>query len=110
MPVAGLQAAAKGALNALLVDNNVSSWKVVGDGDSTLIVLRLKPHAHSSSADMADWHNTQGQYFRRKPPSQIRRDRERSRLRNEQSTEAEEASGNKFDFSSSAFSSLNTNL
>ena len=71
MPVAGLPAAAETALNALLADNNVSSWKVDGEGDSTVIVLRLKPHAHSSSANMADSHNTQGQYFRRKPPARF---------------------------------------
>ena len=110
MPVAGLPAAAESALNALLADNNVSSWKVVGEGDSTVIVLRLKPHTHSSSANMADSRNTQGQYFRRKPPSQIRRDQERSRLRNEQSTKADQASGNNFDFPPLTFSSLNTNL
>ena len=107
MPVAGLPAAAETAQNALLADNNVSSWRVDGEGDSTVIVLRLKPHAHSSSANMADSHNTQGQYIRGKPPSQIRRDQERSRLRNEQSTKA---GGNNFDFPSLTFSSLNTNL
>ena len=37
------------ALNALFTDNNVSSWKVVGDGDSTVIVLQLKPHLHQQT-------------------------------------------------------------
>ena len=99
MPLAGLPAAAETALNALLADDNVSSWKVVGEGASTVIVLRLEPHAHSSSASMADWHNTRGQCFRRKPPSQIRRDQERPRLRNEQSAKADRAGGNTFYFS-----------
>ena len=72
MPVAGLPAAAETALNALLADNNVSSWKVVGEGDSTVIVLQLKPHAQSSASNMADSHNTQDQYLRRKLPNKIR--------------------------------------
>ena len=38
------------------------------------------------------------------------RDRERSRLRSEQSTKADQAGGNNFDFPTLTFSSLNTNL
>ena len=98
MPVAGLPAAAETALNALLADNNVSSWKIVGEGASTVIILRHNPQSYSSAENMADSNSTHGQHFRRKPPSQIRRDQERSRQQNEQSTKAYQAGGNNSDF------------
>jgi len=82
MPVTGLPAAAEMSLNALLTINNVSSWKLVGEGDSTVFVLRLRPtQSSSSTTNMA---NPQPSVcYRRKPPSQIRRDQNRAKRHQE---------------------------
>ena len=52
---------------------------------------------------------TQGQYFRRKLPSLIQRDLERSKLQNEQSAKADQAGGKNFHFPFFYFPSTNTN-
>ena len=81
MPVSGLPGAVEVTLTALLQDNSVTSWKVAGEGDSTVVVLRLKP-ANSTTTTMADPvlnRGSQVQYFRKKPPCQVRRDQERAR-------------------------------
>ena len=46
--------------------------------------------------------------LQKEAPSQVRRDQERSRLRKEQSTKADQAGGNNFDIPSLTFSSLDT--
>ena len=81
MPVAGLPAAVEKTLTALLCDNAVSSWKIAGEGDNTVVVLRLKPvdTADTVMADPALNRSSQVQYYRRKPPGQVRRDQERAR-------------------------------
>ena len=89
MPVTGFPATLERTLSALMVDNTISSWKVAGEGDNTTIVLRLKPVCGpaTSTASMADPvlnRETQVQYYRRKPPSQIRRDKERARKQQQQ--------------------------
>ncbi|KAL8584821.1 hypothetical protein ACOMHN_037526 [Nucella lapillus] len=70
-------------LTALLTDNAVSSWKIAGEGQNAVVVLRLKP-ATKVSTNMADSvlnQNTQDhcQYYRTKVPSQILRDQKRAR-------------------------------
>ena len=52
---------------------------------------------------------TQGQYFRRKLPSLIQRDLERSKLQNEQSAKADQAGGKNFHFPFFYFPLTNTN-
>ena len=87
MPVSGLPVAVEKTLSSLLEDNAVSSWKVVGEGDNTVVVLRLKPANPSLSTTMADPvvnRASQVQYYRRKPPSQVRRDIERATNRRQQ--------------------------
>eukprot|EP00745_Piridium_sociabile_P026525 TRINITY_DN4238_c0_g1_i6.p1 TRINITY_DN4238_c0_g1~~TRINITY_DN4238_c0_g1_i6.p1 ORF type:complete len:306 (-),score=64.70 TRINITY_DN4238_c0_g1_i6:208-1125(-) len=84
MPVTGFPATLERTLTALMVDNAISSWKVAGEGDNTTVVLRLKPVSTpaTTTTNMAGPvlnRSTQIQYFRRKPPSQIRRDQERAR-------------------------------
>ena len=87
MPVAGLPAAVETTLNALLTENVVTSWKVAGEGDGAVVVIRLKSsQANTMSTNMAT-SSTSGsgqpsvQCFRRKPPSQLRRDQERAQQR-----------------------------
>ena len=69
-------------LNALLSDNAVSSWKIAGEGDNTVVVLRLKPASTAETTTMADPalnRTSQVQYYRKKAPAQVRRDQERAR-------------------------------
>ena len=80
MPVAGLPAAAETTLNALLADNIVTSWKVAGEGDSTVVVLRLRPDSTvNTPTNMAGRPQTAAVHYKRKPPSQLNRDAERSK-------------------------------
>jgi len=96
MPVAGLPTAVETSLNALLSENYVSSWKIVGEGDSAVFVLRLKPtQANKTTTNMAP---SMPVHYRKKPPSQINRDNNRARqrqdLRNRQNQEVDnKASG-----------------
>ena len=81
MPVTGLPAAVETTLSALLAENAVKSWKIAGEGANTVVVLRLEPVESERSTNMAEpvsMHSTQAQYFRRKPPSQLRRDQQRT--------------------------------
>ena len=59
MPVGGLPAAEESDLNAVLMENNASSWKVVAE--------------RRVAANMSDSNNSHGQYLRLKPPSLIKR-------------------------------------
>jgi len=82
MPVAGLPAAVEMSLNALLSVSTISSWKLVGEGDNTVFVLRMKPAQSSTTTNMANHEQTTtAVHYRRKPPSQVRRDQERARQR-----------------------------
>jgi hypothetical protein len=87
MPVAGLPAAAETTLNALLSENAVSSWKIAGEGDSTVFVLRLKPQVSQTTNNMAA---PMPVYYRKKPPGQVRRDNKRAKQRQQQREEEEE--------------------
>ena len=73
MPVAGLPAAVEGTLEVLLMENQLSSWKVSSEGSKTVVVLRL-----TALTSMAE-HNTHTvQQYRRKPPSQQNRGKKRA--------------------------------
>ena len=89
MPVAGLPTALDSALEALLTENAVSSWKISAEGRKTTVVLRL---VTTTDPDMADFTHTATQHFRRKPPSQVRRDQRRAAERTRQNPEASEHS------------------
>ena len=68
----------------MLSVNEITSWKFSGGSDETVVVLRLKPTGSLTTTTMADPalnHRTQVQY-RRKPPSQWKRDTERARRHN----------------------------
>ena len=68
MPVTGLPDAAEAALSTLVHSQGLKSWKIVNEGRSTVVVLRFLPENGQPYAE------TSSQYFRRKPPSQLRRD------------------------------------
>ena len=71
MPVIGLPFAVEGALNNLLTTSFVTSWKIQGFGRKSTIVINMV----DEQGVMADRNTVQ---YKRKPPSQIRRDRERT--------------------------------
>jgi hypothetical protein len=85
MPVTGLPLAAEASLNALLSSNAVSSWKIVGgEGDSTVIVFRLRPASQSTTTNMAASYvinKPATVHYRKKPPSQLKRDIKRAAQR-----------------------------
>ena len=72
-------------LKALLNGHSISSWKVAADGQNPTVILRLQPlRVPNVPQDGVRVDNTVA--FRRKPPSQINRDRRRMndfKLRND---------------------------
>ena len=86
MTAFGLPTAAGTALQALLHEHFVTSWKIVGSGENLTFVLRLSPAAIDSDTvtSFAHTHDNKEppmQCYRRKPPSQIRRDQKRAEER-----------------------------
>ena len=78
MTVTGLPAAADNALSTLLATENLSSWKVDGTEYQTVVVLRFT----KSKCQPFEIDNAKSS-FRRKPPSQVTRDRERAQRHRE---------------------------
>jgi len=79
MPVVGLPTTVELALESLLAEKSLSSWKITGQGDTTVVVLRLRSEGNFQHGDHdAAKHN---QYYRRKNPSQLRRDQQRAQQR-----------------------------
>ena len=77
MPVAGLLAAVEVSLSSLLVSQELSSWKVVGEaGANTVVVLRF---SQRDGQPLHAGRNIRGT-FRRKPPCQVNRDLRRAEL------------------------------
>ena len=66
-----LPSALERVLGALLNDHCVTSWKVTSEGQTPTVVLRLKPV--SEHQDYVSTH-----VYRRKPLSQVMRDRRRA--------------------------------
>ena len=86
MTAVGLPTAAGTALQALLHEHFVTSWKIVGSGENLTFVLRLSPAAIDSYTATSFAHTQDNkeppvQCYRRKPPSQIRRDQKRAEER-----------------------------
>jgi len=81
-------------LDVLLQEQHLTSWKISGSGDSTVVVLRLKA-SPANNSNMAQQHTPVISHsYRRKPPSQTDRDRRRTeeRRRTAQRQEEQEAS------------------
>ena len=77
MPLVGLPSTLECMLNALLCDNTLSSFKIDGRGEQTVVVLRLhslatKTSTHSPVAEDSSV------VYRRKCPSQVSRDKMRA--------------------------------
>ena len=77
MTVVGLPTAAGTALQALLHEHFVTSWKIVGSEENLTFVLRLSPAAIDSDTATSFAHTQANkeppvQCYRREPPSQIR--------------------------------------
>ena len=95
MPVSGLPATLEVTLTSLLQENAISSWKIVSEGAKSTVVLRLCSNDFiPNMATTMDSVNMTGRVnkvsYRRKPPSQYKRDflrasnfRERNRLEGE---------------------------
>ena len=60
-------------LGALLCNHSVTSWKITAEGLNPTVVLRLKPLEH----DYQHGSCVQTGVYRRKPSSQLTRDRQR---------------------------------
>ena len=77
MPVDGLPPAVEGALINLLSNGHVSSWKINGHGSTATLVLNFIEKEQGVMADQPF-----SLHYRKKPPSQIRRDQTRSDMLN----------------------------
>ncbi len=75
MPVHGLPCALETALNALVGENRLSSWKVTGGEVFCSVTLRFQQG--SSMADHGTVGSIQSQSYRSKPPSAVKRDSQR---------------------------------
>ena len=80
LTVVGFPTAAGTALQALLHEHFVMSWKIVGSGENLTFALRLSPAAIDSETATSFAHTQDNkqppvQCYRRKPPSQIRRNK-----------------------------------
>ena len=74
MPVVGLPTAVEVVVSTLLTTQRLTSWKVAGENESTVLVLRFR---QDGSQPCTASENSRGQW-RRKPPSQLRRDQQRA--------------------------------
>ena len=77
MPVTGLPAAVESALNTLLDTNHVTSWKITGESNSSVVIIRLSQHDTDDVTDINSRRQTHT--WRKKPPAQVRRDADRAR-------------------------------
>ena len=75
MPVDGLPSTLEGMLNTVLKERSVSSFRIGGRGDQTVVTLRLTP-MNSTRPPMTQ--NTTA--YRRKCASQLKRDRTRAEI------------------------------
>jgi hypothetical protein len=75
MPVEGLPSALEGALTSLLQENPLSSFKIDGRPDSTVVIIRF---TRGQENNMATSRPTLQRSYRTKPPSQLHRDRKRA--------------------------------
>ena len=72
-PATDLPKALETTLGALLCNHSVTSWKITAEGLNPTVVLRLKPFEH----DYQHGSCVQTGVYRRKPSSQLTRDRQR---------------------------------
>ena len=73
-----LPAAVSAAIESLLLDNELTSWKLAFDGKSTVAVLRFTPTIETTNGERTTTS------YRKKTASQIRRDQQRSERRHKE--------------------------
>lgn len=78
MPATGLPSAVEKLLATLMTDHRVVSWKVTGEGEQSVIVIRLTSCQQDGTAPLPTGH------WRRKAPAQVRRDQQRAAQRRAQ--------------------------
>eukprot|EP00745_Piridium_sociabile_P018975 TRINITY_DN28731_c0_g1_i4.p1 TRINITY_DN28731_c0_g1~~TRINITY_DN28731_c0_g1_i4.p1 ORF type:complete len:188 (-),score=34.36 TRINITY_DN28731_c0_g1_i4:214-777(-) len=81
MPVAGLPTALEVSLDALLHQHHLTSWKITGEGESTVVVIRLRNGQAVDNMACQQQQRVTPQYFRKKAPCQVNRDRRRAEER-----------------------------
>ena len=104
MVVLGLPRAAECVLTSLLAENSVSSWKLTGDGRSTVFILRLSGGNNTTGAPL------QRTGWRRKAPCELRRDQNRAQLRQQSGQGQSASSCVPTDNSSASRNNINKNL
>jgi hypothetical protein len=87
MPVTGLPAALDGALESLLRENAMTSWKIVSENCKTTIMLRFSPVTDNNNMAtcLSVTASPKSTHYRRKPPSQLKRDKQRAAMRKQNS-------------------------
>ena len=74
MPVAGFPATVETLLTSLLSTNSLSSWKIAGEPENVVVVLRFRQDGQQPFLR----HEQERGQWKRKTPSQIKRDRHRT--------------------------------
>ena len=77
MPAMELPLALDSALKALLGCHSIYSWKITAEGQNPTVILRLRQDTQQRACH-SGLHTANTVSFRRKPPSQIQRDRRRA--------------------------------
>ncbi len=77
MPVDGLPLAVETALMNLLEENNLSSWRIVGGERYAVLTLKFQV-AMSEQGERSGHSSVQRVCYRKKPPSQVNKDKLRS--------------------------------
>ena len=73
MPVNGLPFAVEGALNNLMINGHVTSWRIHGHGTTATLILKFSENGQGVMADQPN-----SIHYKKKPPSQVKRDQIRS--------------------------------
>ena len=104
--MSGLPTALEISVNALLKEHFITSWKISADCDrNPVVILRLAEFTHLEAKDDTEVSAYSQQNFsrppqfqyRRKPPSQIRRDKKRAEERRQQRSQTNQASNEEQD-------------
>ena len=81
MPVNGLPLTVENALSGLLVEGSISSWKITGGEKYAVLTLRFAMADHDQTGEnCGQVKQSTVTQFRRKPPSQIKRDSTRRKV------------------------------
>ena len=85
MPVNGLAFAVVGALNNLMINGYVTSWRIHGHGTTATLVLKFSENGQGVMADQLTF-----KHYKKKPHSQVKRDQIRSETYHSEKQETKE--------------------